>query len=195
MSKIQKGLPPLPWPESALEHDPVALANFKQLCECCDREGLSIILARIVTPQSRRRDSWEAAADGMSLGDMAKIAAQAREFTATLERVRKTVLVKHLARQGRIPVGDLLHRSTRLRCLDSITRLDLLARESGIGPSVRPDFAEDIEHLAAIVKKGCGRYHYEKLDQILSALGQSINVRQFRSDRKRARTRRKKDLP
>jgi hypothetical protein len=76
---------------------------------------------------------------------MAKIAEQAQNLKASLKRVRGTVLAKHLADRKLIEEDDLLDR-----------RLDELARNSGIGPGKRPDFREDIEQLAQIVKKSCG---------------------------------------
>lgn len=176
----------MPWPESELTKDPVALRFFKQLCQSCDRQALQVILARIVCPRLRRKDSWDEAADGLSREKMAAIAAQTREFTNTLRRIRRTVLVKHLVDRGCIPRGDLLHPSTPLKSLFSISRLDELARESRIGPLAKPDLCADIEHLVTLVKNACGQYHYARLDQILKALGKPLNIKQFRSDRRRA---------
>ena len=177
----------LPWPESALAHDPVALTNFAQLCVDCDREELQLCLSRIVAPETfRRRDSWAEATAGLDLTQIKRIAAQARRFEASLNKVRGTVLAMHLRAAGFIPNGDLLHPANGLRSLACIRRLDELVQESGFRPQATPDLHEDIEHLVRIVKRGCRQYHYPKLEQILRALGRPIlSIKQFRADHRK----------
>jgi hypothetical protein len=126
---------------------------------------------------------------------MRALANQARRLTRAIERLRNTALVGHLAECGRIPKGDLLHPWTDLKCVASLCRLDELAQEVGVGPLKRPDFRQEIEHLLALVKKGCGQYHYAKLEQILAALGHPLRLKQFRSDERRRRTAGKKQRP
>jgi hypothetical protein len=173
----------LPWPERDLAHDPVALSFFRQICECCDRDELGLLFARMLS--LRRRDSWDEATDGLSLERLATIATQAKEFENTLHVLRKTVLIKHLADDGKIKIGDLRHPRTNLKPLTGVTHLRELAGESGIGPASKPDFQEDIEHLTRLVKEGCGRFHYDKLEKILAAFGFPIRLKQFRSDQRK----------
>lgn len=132
-----------------------------------------------------RRDAWKAAADRLDLKQLARIARDARYFRDIVQRLRRSVLVKQLSDQGVIPPGDLLDRTYPLHSFRGMTQLDQLARKSGLGPKSKPDRREDIVELVNLVKKNSGQFHYEKLEQILSALGIQVKLKQYMADQRK----------
>ncbi len=159
---------------------------FNQLCELgCDREILGWCLAWYSSNELKlgngqvlnihSLDSWEAAlepSDGgppITRDELDQIAKRARKVLCDIRRIAGTPLIRHLVTRGIITSPDLLSSLfIPSGIFQGLIRLPTLL--SKFGPRNKPDRSSALAKVCLHIKESTGRWHDERLAEIVNAL-------------------------